>query len=177
MSQQPEVWLRGPVDGYPQIFQPIVHSLLQTQEELHVLMTDFPDRLLWNSLAGMANTAFHLQHMAGVLDRMATYAKAEPLSPEQFEDLRKEGVKNDAITSEQLVHRFDVSLVAFLQQIRDTDPNSFTDYRSVGRADLPSTVGGILFHAAEHAQRHLGQLLTTVRMSLYGNGRQEYEPI
>jgi hypothetical protein len=35
--------------------------------------------------------------------------------------------------------------------------------RSVGRAQLPSTVTGCLFHAAEHTKRHLGQLLVTVQ--------------
>jgi uncharacterized damage-inducible protein DinB len=36
--------------------------------------------------------------------------------------------------------------------------------RPVGRARIPSTVLGLLFHAAEHAQRHTGQLLVTVRV-------------
>jgi uncharacterized damage-inducible protein DinB len=30
---------------------------------------------------------------------------------------------------------------------------------------LPSTVLGLLVHAAEHTQRHVGQLLVTVRLS------------
>ena len=34
----------------------------------------------------------------------------------------------------------------------------------VGRRKLPSTVLGLLFHAAEHTQRHTGQLLVTVRV-------------
>jgi hypothetical protein len=36
--------------------------------------------------------------------------------------------------------------------------------RQVGRAQLPSTVLGLLFHAAEHAQRHVGQLVTTSKV-------------
>jgi uncharacterized damage-inducible protein DinB len=38
-----------------------------------------------------------------------------------------------------------------------------TDPRGVGRKQLPSTVLGLLFHAAEHTMRHTGQLLVTVR--------------
>ena len=34
----------------------------------------------------------------------------------------------------------------------------------VGRAGLPSTVRGLLFHAAEHAQRHAGQIVTTAKI-------------
>jgi len=36
----------------------------------------------------------------------------------------------------------------------------------VGRARIPSTVLGLLFHAAEHIQRHNGQLLVTVKVLL-----------
>lgn len=37
-----------------------------------------------------------------------------------------------------------------------------TDFRGVGRAGLPSTVIGLLFHAAKHTMRHVGQLMVTV---------------
>jgi uncharacterized damage-inducible protein DinB len=33
-----------------------------------------------------------------------------------------------------------------------------------GRARLPSTVLGLLFHAAEHASRHTGQIVTTSKL-------------
>lgn len=89
MQSQPEVWLRGPIDGYPLLLQPAVHAVLQAQEEIHKLIEDFPTHLLWEKPAGMASPAFHLQHMAGVIDRMATYAKGESLSPEQFTDLKR----------------------------------------------------------------------------------------
>ena len=34
----------------------------------------------------------------------------------------------------------------------------------MGRSALPSTVLGLLFHAAEHAQRHSGQIATTLKL-------------
>lgn len=43
-------------------------------------------------------------------------------------------------------------------------PHTLTEPRAVGRKQLPSTVMGLLFHAAEHVQRHVGQLLVTVRV-------------
>jgi uncharacterized damage-inducible protein DinB len=52
----------------------------------------------------------------------------------------------------------------FLQQLRDTDETTLTDYRPIGRKKLPSTVMGLLFHAAEHTMRHVGQLLVTVKI-------------
>ena len=45
-----------------------------------------------------------------------------------------------------------------------TDESTLTDARGVGRAQLPSTVIGLLFHAAEHTQRHMGQLMTTAKI-------------
>jgi uncharacterized damage-inducible protein DinB len=39
----------------------------------------------------------------------------------------------------------------------------------VGRAKLPSTVLGLLFHAAEHTQRHVGQLLVTAKVVREGH--------
>jgi hypothetical protein len=34
----------------------------------------------------------------------------------------------------------------------------------VGRAQLPSTTLGLLVHAAEHATRHVGQIITTAKI-------------
>jgi uncharacterized damage-inducible protein DinB len=43
-----------------------------------------------------------------------------------------------------------------------------TEHRAVGRAQLPSTVLGLLFHAAEHTMRHTGQLLVTAKVVQVG---------
>jgi uncharacterized damage-inducible protein DinB len=48
--------------------------------------------------------------------------------------------------------------------LRGTDEASVLDPRRVGRAGLPSTVLGLLFHAAEHSTRHAGQFITTVKL-------------
>ena len=36
--------------------------------------------------------------------------------------------------------------------------------RFVGRKRLPSTIGGLLVHVAEHTQRHVGQMITTAKV-------------
>jgi uncharacterized damage-inducible protein DinB len=51
-----------------------------------------------------------------------------------------------------------------LEQVAGTDPDRLLDVRTVGRAGLPSNVLGLLFHAAEHATRHMGQATTTARI-------------
>jgi hypothetical protein len=50
---------------------------------------------------------------------------------------------------------------AALAQLRATPRNALLDDRKVGRAGLPATVLGLLFHAAEHTTRHIGQAITT----------------
>jgi uncharacterized damage-inducible protein DinB len=68
------------------------------------------------------------------------------------------------VSAEQLVKAFHEQVELALAQLRMTDERTLTDHRAVGRKQLPSTVQGLLFHAAEHVQRHLGQLLVTVRI-------------
>ena len=78
----PEVWLRGPVAGVPPPLQPVAHALLQAREEVEGLMQDFPEPKLWEKPAGVASVGFHLQHFAGVLSRLFTYARGESLDAE-----------------------------------------------------------------------------------------------
>jgi uncharacterized damage-inducible protein DinB len=163
-TQLPEVWLRGVLPGIPALVQPIAHALLQAQEEIHALMQDFPDTLLWQQPAGVASPGFHLQHLTGVLDRLFTYAQGLPLSPQQMEYLKAEGKPADAINVASLLDALDKQIEKSLQFLQSLDPATLTDTRTVGRKQLPSTVLGLLFHAAEHTMRHNGQLLVTVKV-------------
>jgi uncharacterized damage-inducible protein DinB len=169
IQNQPEVWLRGPVAGVPSLLQPVAHALLQAQEEIHALMEDFPENLLWEKPAGVASVGFHLQHLTGVLDRLFTYAKGEQLSQTQLQYLKEESLANDKLTTKSLLERFDKQLAQSLEQLKKTDANELILSRMVGRKQLPSTVVGLLFHSAEHTMRHTGQLLVTVRVLKAGN--------
>jgi uncharacterized damage-inducible protein DinB len=161
----PEAWLRGPVEGVPDLLQPIAHALLQAREEARSVMHDFPPRLLWERPAGLASVGFHLQHIAGVVDRLFTYARGESLSRDQQDVLAVEGHQPEAGGSiEGLLDTIDTRVDRALNHLRTLNPHTLTDARVVGRKQLPSTVMGLLFHAAEHAQRHVGQLLVTARM-------------
>lgn len=163
-SPLPEVWLRGPLSGVPPLLQPVGHALLQAREEIHTLMKDFPEALLWQRPAAVASVGFHLQHLTGVLDRIFTYAEGKALSLEQMRALSVEGVAEDSIKVTDLVNAFHQQVDKALQQLAQTDERTLADFRGVGRAQLPSTVTGLLTHAAEHTMRHTGQLLVTVRI-------------
>ncbi|RZK86316.1 MAG: DinB family protein, partial [Pedobacter sp.] len=125
-------------------------------------MQHFPVELLWLRPANMASVGFHLQHLSGVLDRVFTYARAEKLTDFQFEQLYEEGKDStEGYSINALVERFNKQVDLALQQLKYTDEAILGDYRGIGRAGLPSTVIGLLFHAAEHTMRHVGQLMVT----------------
>lgn len=158
-----EVWLRGPLtDGTPPLLQPVAHALMQAREEVAVILQGFPDARLGERPAGVASVGFHLQHLTGVLDRLTTYARAEALSQAQLESLASEGKSQGGVA--ELKHAFDAQVEQTLVYLRSVDPKTLTEVRGVGRSQLPSTVLGLLVHAAEHTQRHVGQLLVTARV-------------
>jgi uncharacterized damage-inducible protein DinB len=106
------------------------------------------------------------EHLAGVLDRLFAYARAEALTAEQLAALAAETqplpIGPDTVA--QLLNRFSTQVDRSLAQLRATPESTLTEARGVGRAQLPSTVIGLLTHAAEHTTRHLGQLLVTARV-------------
>jgi len=161
--KQPEVWMRGPVEGIPALLQPVAHTLLQAQEEIHALMDNFPEALLWQQPAGVASVGFHLQHITGVLDRLFTYAAGQSLTAAQLSYLAEEGKQAAGITVNSLLTALDAQIASAITTLKVTDESSLTEFRGVGRKQLPSTVMGLLFHAAEHTMRHTGQLLVTVK--------------
>lgn len=160
--KQPEVWLRGPIEEIPQLLQPAAHALLQTSEELPYWLDEFPDEKLWEKPAGRASVGFHLKHLTGVLDRMLSYAQGRALTQEQFDYLKSEGIHDKTSTTEALIANFQQKVVQALAYFKTLDEYTIKSARTVGRKELPSTVIGLLFHAAEHSQRHLGQLIATV---------------
>jgi uncharacterized damage-inducible protein DinB len=161
-NNKPEVWLRGPLEGIPHLLQPVAHALLQAREELNELMNDFPDNLLWEKPAGLASPGFHLQHLTGVLDRLFTYAKGEQLAQQQLNYLASEG-KDQQYTVQMLLDNFNRQVDKAIKQLSETDELTLTEIRGVGRAQIPSTVIGLLVHSAEHTMRHVGQLLVTAK--------------
>lgn len=161
----PEAWLRGPVDGIPATLQPVAHALIQARDEARSMLLGFPDHLLWKRPAGVASVGFHLQHMAGVIDRLSTYARGEQLSEHQRSALAAEGKPADpSIRVGELLDDLSAQVERALAQLKTTRADTLDETRGVGTRQLPSTVLGVLFHAAEHVQRHAGQLLVTAKV-------------
>lgn len=158
----PEVWLRGPVDGFHPLVMPAVHALLQVREDLHHLVSTVPAAHVWERAGGAASIGFHLRHTGGALERLLTYARGGTLTAEQLQRLRTEEEPGESIGD--IGRGVDAIIDAALDQLRATTPEMLVEPRTVGRAALPATAGGLIFHAAEHSTRHLGQALTTARI-------------
>lgn len=165
MTPRPEVWLRGPLPDVPPVLQPVAHALLQAREEVDAIAAALPAARLWDRPAGVASAGFHLRHLAGVLDRLTTYARGEALTPAQLTALAAEEAPDPGETPAALAAAFDVAVERALAQLRATDAATVFDPRGVGCAGIPSTVLGLLVHAAEHTTRHVGQLTVTARVA------------
>ena len=163
MAAPPEVWLRGPIPGVPESVQPVAHALLQSLEDVAAAAAGLPTAQLWLQPGGAASVGFHLLHLAGSTDRLFTYARGEALTDEQRQQLERERAPQPA-SSDALVAAYRGVIEGAVVQLRRTPPGTLPRRRAVGRARLPSTVRGLLFHAAEHAQRHTGQVVTTARI-------------
>ena len=159
-----EVWLRGPIDGVPSLLQPVAHSLLQCREEVERLLADMSGDAIWRRSGAAAALGFHVLHAIGSLDRLFTYARGALLSDAQMQVLQQESQPDPDLTADDLLAAFEAAVERALDQLRATDPGTLIQERLVGRARVPSTVIGLLFHAAEHTQRHVGQAVTTRRL-------------
>ena len=164
-GNQPEVWLRGPVAGVPPLLQPVAHALLQCREEILSQTAGLTSEQLWARPGGAAAIGFHLRHVAGSLDRLFTYARGERLSSDQRAALAAEPHPDLAPNAgARLLAALEETVERALEQLRETNEDTLLDFRGVGRDQLPSSVFGLLFHAAEHTQRHAGQIATTVKV-------------
>lgn len=160
-----EPWLRGAVAGVPPLLQPVAHALIHAVEDVRRVVGPLGADLVWRRPGPAASIGFHVRHAGGALDRLFTYARGEALSPRQFAELKEEGLAGDAPEDgAALAAGFELRVATALDQLRATDPDRLLDPRAVGRRQLPSTVLGLLFHAAEHTQRHVGQVVTTSRV-------------
>jgi DinB family protein len=164
-TAQTEAWMRGPIEGIEPMLMPVAHALVQAREELERIVSIVPDEHVWLHPGGAAPIGFHVRHLGAALDRLFTYARGERLSDAQKAAFRTEGEPGDPpATVADLVNEATAHIDRALNQLRHTSRDQLLEFRGVGRAQLPSNVLGLLFHAAEHSTRHSGQLITTAKI-------------
>src|SRR4051794_26008535 len=132
MSKE-EWWQRGPIEGVPAALQPVAHILLQVRESVGELVEGLTEEE-WNARpAGVASAAFHVRHMAGVIDRLFTYARGEMLNEEQFASMKNEGDEMKLAEVPTALRALDERVEIALEQLRATDESTLGDFRPVGR--------------------------------------------
>jgi uncharacterized damage-inducible protein DinB len=120
---------------------------------------------LWTSPAGAASVGFHLLHLSGSTDRLLTYARGERLSDIQKETLAYErSLAEPRPALETMLRDWEQTVDRALAQLGRTPDADLDAPRGIGRMAVPSNVRGLLFHAAEHATRHVGQVITTSKI-------------
>ena len=157
--------MRGPIEGVDPMLMPVAHALVQAREELGELVSIVPAEHVWTRPGGAASIGFHVRHLGAALDRLFTYARDERLNDAQKATLRAEIEPGDPPAGlADLVREAQGQIDRALEQLRQTSRDQLLDLRGIGRAQLPSNVLGLLFHAAEHSTRHAGQLVTTAKI-------------
>lgn len=165
-----EAWLEGPLDDVPPLLMPVAHSLVQSKRDLRAAADGLRDEKLWQRPGGAASVGFHLLHIAGAADRLLTYAQGNALSEDQLAALAAEkNAADSGASAADLIDHVDDTLDRVLDTVKRTDDDALTAVRHVGRARVPSTVIGLLFHIAEHTQRHAGQVVTTAKIVRSGS--------
>lgn len=162
---QPEPWLRGPVEGFDPLLMPAVHALIQAREDIEGLVASVAAAHVWERPGGAASIGFHVRHIGGALDRLCTYARGERLSDVQKAAARVEGAPGapPSLLADEAAG-MNVHIDRALAQLRATTRADLLTARVVGRAELPTTTLGLLFHAAEHSTRHAGQAISTAKI-------------
>lgn len=161
-DQHVEPWLSGKLaDVHPGI-APLLYSFRQAVEDLEKWTEGLSDEQVWARPLGLGSLGFQLQHIAGSTERLLTYAKGDPLSPEQLAAMKAEGEPRG--TLRELLSSVRDTFSRLENMVREFDTNQLFDSRTVGRKQLPTTVIGLLTHTAEHMQRHVGEAIITAKV-------------
>ena len=160
----PQAFFRGPIEGVSPWLMPVAHGLEHAREELREAVPALPAGALWRKPSGAASVGWHLLHIAGSTDRLFAYARGRPLDDRQHDWLELERAGRAELAAEDLLQAIDRVFDRGLEALRRTEIDELRTPREVGAAKLPATMFGLLFHAAEHAQRHSGQVVTTVKV-------------
>jgi uncharacterized damage-inducible protein DinB len=155
----PEPWLRGTITGLHPVIAQLLYSFQQAREDFEYFTTGLTADQLWARPNGLASVGFHARHIAGSIDRLLTYARGEQLTSAQLSYL-----KTEAEPVRDVIAWLASQLDGFARQIESFDPATLSEDRKVGRKELPTTVGALLVHIAEHTQRHLGQAIVTAKL-------------
>jgi uncharacterized damage-inducible protein DinB len=158
----PEPWLRGTLMHVDPVQRAVLHALELAKEDLEKWCGDLSAEELNARPGDIAPVAFHLRHIPRSTDRLLTYAENRSLSPEQIAAMKQE--LDPGATRESLFEELNSGLQSAVERILSIPPERMSEPRVVGRQQMPTTVAGLVIHVGDHAQRHVGQAITTTKI-------------
>ena len=161
-TDQQEPWLRGTLTYFPAVPRAVIHALELAREDIDKWCGDLTDAELNARISGIAPVAFQLKHIAGSMDRLLTYAEGEQLSSEQVAAMKAE--IDSVATGKEIFAELHAAFERSTERIRSLAKANLEQVRTVGRKQLPTSIGGLLVHVADHTQRHVGQAITTTKL-------------
>jgi uncharacterized damage-inducible protein DinB len=162
MEQKVEPWLRGTRTDVDAVRRGVIHALELAAEDVALWCKGLSDDELELRPLGLPSVGFHLRHIARSLDRLLTYAEGQQLSERQLQALKTE--MDGGAGRETLLMEFAEGIEVAVRRVLAISEKSYEQPRVVGRKKLPTSVGGLLVHCADHTQRHVGQVVTTVKV-------------
>jgi uncharacterized damage-inducible protein DinB len=165
MSQNnlPEPWLRGALPGVDALVAPLLYSFQQAREDLSRFTEGLTPDQFWARPYGLNPVGREIRHIGGSVDRLITYAEGKQLTDRQMRELSSEF--DPGASREELLRELEERLARAEGIVRSLDPKTLTGPRAVGRKQLPTTAIGLLFHIAEHTQRHVGQAISAAKLA------------
>jgi uncharacterized damage-inducible protein DinB len=167
-TRMAEPWLRGTLTDVSAVPRAVLHALELAQEDILRWCGQLSDVELNARPAGLEPVSFHVRHIARSIDRLLTYAEGKQLSDEQIAALKDE--LDAQATRVELFTELAAALGQSAVRIRQFNANRLEEARVVGKKLLPTTVGGLLVHIADHTQRHAGQAITTAKIVIAKRG-------
>jgi hypothetical protein len=165
-----EPWLRGTLSDLPVVQRGLLHSLQMAEEDTAKWCGGLDDHEVHARPFHLPSIAFQLRHIARSLDRFCCYAEGVPLSQEQLAALTSE--MDNSGTRESIFSELHASLENTRRRLDAIVLQPLDLPVRIGRKGLPTTLAGLLIHAAEHTQRHVGQAITTAKVILAQRGPQ-----
>jgi hypothetical protein len=157
-----EPWLRGTLAEVDAVRRGVLHALELAREDVELWCAGLTDAEMEARPCGLPSVGFQMRHIVRSLDRLLTYAEGRQLSEEQLSALKSE--METSGSRADLFREFKDGIELAMRRVRAIAPGSYEEARGVGRAGLPSSVGGLLVHCADHTQRHVGQAVTTAKL-------------
>lgn len=162
-----EPWLRGTHTDVPAVGRAVLHAFELALDDLRKWTDGLTDVEIHTLPLELPPLAFLLRHIARSVDRLLTYAEGNQLSAEQITKMKAEEIgpqHDERETLAVLLAEVEASFANAAGRVRVLAAQDLNAFRGVGRKQLPTTVGGLLVHVADHTTRHVGQVVTTAKV-------------